>query len=175
MEDQPTLVAVAVGGNLPGPLGDVRATLEAAVAALRGEGLKVTAQSRWWRSAAWPDPVDAPFLNGIVVAETRLSPSEVLQALQRIERGLGRDRGVRNAPRTVDLDLIAYGERELDTAELTLPHPRARERLFVTGPLAEVAPGWRWPNGVTAAELAQRATVGVDAVPTGRPPRHPRG
>ncbi|MDH5331781.1 MAG: 2-amino-4-hydroxy-6-hydroxymethyldihydropteridine diphosphokinase, partial [Aquincola sp.] len=67
-------------------------------------------------------------------------------ALQGIERDFGRERPYRNAPRTLDLDLLAYGERRVDTPELVLPHPRMHERAFVLVPLAEIAPDLPWPN-----------------------------
>jgi len=73
---------------------------------------------------------------------------------------------VANAPRTLDLDLIAYGRQVSEGPGLVVPHPRAAERLFVMGPLAEIAPSWRHPlTGRTAAELAASATVGRDARP----------
>ena len=78
----------------------------------------------------------------------------------------GRGRAGPNAPRTLDLDLIAYGRQVIEAPGLILPHPRAAERRFVMGPLAEIAPGWRHPLlNRTAAELAASATVGVDAAP----------
>jgi 2-amino-4-hydroxy-6-hydroxymethyldihydropteridine diphosphokinase len=87
--------------------------------------------------------------------------------LHAIERDFGRDRtveGARNAPRVLDLDLIAHGRAVLDEPGIVLPHPRAAERLFVVGPLAEIAPAWRHPvSGETAAALAAKASVGADA------------
>jgi 2-amino-4-hydroxy-6-hydroxymethyldihydropteridine diphosphokinase len=89
----------------------------------------------------------------------------VLTALLRLESDMGRLRADRNAPRTLDLDLIAYGRRVLDGPGLILPHPRAHERRFVMGPLAEIAPDWVHPAlGRTARELADAATVGLDAI-----------
>ena len=102
------------------------------------------------------EPVDVPaafrgqrFLNQIVVCETALEAHDFLHRLQAIEAAQGRVRGpVRNVPRTIDLDLITFGDLVLDEPELTLPHPRARERAFVLEPLAEVLPGFRWPDMV---------------------------
>lgn len=159
-------VAVAFGGNLPGPHGRPEEVVEQALARFGDEGLKLIRRSRLWRSAAWPDPSEPAFVNGVALVETSLTPRETLAALHRIEAGFGRTRGRANAPRVLDLDLIAFGRLVLDTPELTLPHPRAAERLFVMGPLAEVAPEWRHPvTGRTAAELASSARLGRDASP----------
>jgi 2-amino-4-hydroxy-6-hydroxymethyldihydropteridine diphosphokinase len=128
--------------------------------------LPVLARSRWWSSAAWPDPGGNEYRNGVAIVEANSPPSAVLAALFAIERSFGRTRTVANAPRTLDLDLIAYGRQVSEGPGLVVPHPRAAERLFVMGPLAEIAPSWRHPaNGKTAAELAASATVGRDARP----------
>jgi len=131
----------------------------------RTEGLDVIARSSWWRSAAWPDPQDPPFLNGVVLVRTDHDPHETMAALGRIEDAFGRMRGSLNAPRTLDLDLIAWGRELGDLDGLILPHPRAADRLFVMGPLAEVAPDWVHPHGGTARELAGTASIGRDASP----------
>ncbi len=89
-----------------------------------------------------------------------------MQALLRVEAAFGRRRGAPNAPRTLDLDLIAHGRAVVDEPGLTLPHPRAHERRFVMGPLAEIAPGWSHPQtGKTAGALAVAASIGSDAAP----------
>ena len=160
-------IIVALGGNLGAEGRSSRDTLEAVLLACGGAGLRIVRRSRLWRSAAWPDASEPPFLNMAAVIETVLGPAQTLQALHGIEAAFGRVRGRPNAPRTVDLDLIAYGRRVCSGAP-TLPHPRAAERLFVMGPLAEIAPDWRHPvTGERAADLARAATVGRDAVPLG--------
>ena len=162
----PDLAVIALGGNLPGAYPSMALALAAATGQLGPAGFQVRAVSRWWRSAAWPNPADPPFLNGVVLATTALQPEAALSALHRIEAAFGRDRGAANAPRTLDLDLIALGRTVLDGPLLALPHPRAAERLFVMGPLAEIAPDWRHPvTGETAEKLASEATIGQDAVP----------
>ena len=156
---------VALGCSLAGAYPSREALLDAAVEALASEGLKVAARSSWWTSAAWPDPAAPAYLNGVALVETTLPAGEVLAALHRVEARFDRRRGALNAPRTLDLDLIAHG-RTVTEAGLVVPHPRAQERLFVMGPLAEVAPGWRHPvGGRTAGDLAAEATVGADAAP----------
>lgn len=159
-------VVIALGSNMPGAYADSPALLEAALAAFPAEGLAVLARSGWWRSAAWPDPTGPAYTNGVAIVETPLSPRQVLAALHRIERAFGRVRGELNAARTLDLDLIAHGRLTSEAPDLVLPHPRAHERLFVMGPLAETAPGWRHPvSGATAAQLAVAVSVGCDAAP----------
>lgn len=160
-------VIVALGCNDKGAWADCGQALDAAVARFRSEGVDVVARSSWWRSEAWPDPTDPPFLNGVVIVRTELSPNALMAALGRIEESFGRTRGGRaNAPRTLDLDLVAFGRRAGDLEGLILPHPRAAERGFVMRPLAEVAPDWRHPvRGETARALAEHVTVGRDARP----------
>jgi 2-amino-4-hydroxy-6-hydroxymethyldihydropteridine diphosphokinase len=159
-------IVIAMGGNLAFAGRDVQAVLQDAYDRLGGEGLQPYGRSSWWRSAAWPDPSEPPYLNGVALVRTGLDPRGVMAALQRIEAAFGRRRGEPNAARTLDLDLIAYGREIIDEPGLVLPHPRAADRLFVMGPLAEIAPGWRHPVlDKTAAELAERAEVGSDARP----------
>jgi 2-amino-4-hydroxy-6-hydroxymethyldihydropteridine diphosphokinase len=164
--NDPHLAVIALGGNLSGDYPSVALALAAAAGRLPEAGFTVKAVSRWWRSAAWPDPNDPPFLNGVVLATTDLEPEQALRELHAIEVAFGRDRGKPNAPRTLDLDLIALGRTVLDGPPLILPHPRAAERLFVMGPLAELAPNWIHPvTGATAEQLASSAKIGQDATP----------
>ena len=161
-------VIVALGGNMAGDFGTSEALLEAALTGLAEAGLPILLRSSWWRSAAWPDPNAQEYRNGVVLVEAQLSPQDLIQTLFMIEARFGRARGARNASRTLDLDLIAYGRLVSDDPALTLPHPRAHERLFVMGPLAEITPRWRHPVlGRTAEQLAAAATVGRDATPVG--------
>ena len=159
-------VVLALGGNLAGDYPSLEALLEAALFAFPRAGLRIAWRSGWWRSAAWPDPTAPAYLNGVMVVETALSPRALMQAVLALEGKFGRKRGAANAPRTLDIDLIAHGRQVIDAPGLALPHPRAAERRFVMGPLAEIAPDWVHPTlGRTAAELAATATVGVDAAP----------
>ena len=163
--DLDAAVIVALGCNDKGVWASCREALEAALARFRSEGIDVVARSSWWSSMAWPDPQDPPFLNGVVIVATRHDPHALMAALGRIEDVFGRQRSVRNAPRTLDLDLIAYGRLSGDLDGLILPHPRAAERRFVMGPIAEIAPDWIHPHGGVAQALAASATVGRDAHP----------
>ena len=159
-------VVIALGSNDKGVWPSCIDVLEAATARFRAEGIDVLARSSWWRSAAWPDPADPPFVNGVAIVSTAHDPHVLMATLGRLEEAFGRERGRVNAPRTLDLDLIAYGRLSGDLDGLILPHPRAAERLFVMGPMAEIAPAWIHPTaGKTAKALAKTCTVGADARP----------
>ena len=157
---------VALGSNLQGEYESSLALLQAAVSQLPIAGFTVVKVSNWWRSLAWPNPTDPDYLNGVALVETALAPREALAALLDLERAFGRRRGLANAPRTLDLDLIALGRWVMDEPDLVLPHPRAHERLFVMAPLAEVAPNWIHPVlGLSAEALRESATIGRDSAP----------
>ena len=156
-------VIVALGANLASRIGSPAATFRWTLEQLGVAGVKIVAVSRVWRSAAWPDPAAPAFSNAVAIVETPLSPEDLLALLHRLEEEAGRVRCKANDPRPLDLDLIAFG-RSVQVGSPVLPHPRAHERLFVMGPLAQVAPAWRHPVlGQTAKALAGTASVGLDA------------
>ncbi len=167
-QDYDRAIIVALGSNLPGAYGSSRELLESVLEKMPVEGIGVLAVSQWWRSRAWPDLTDPDYLNGVAIVETNLQAEQLLTRLTQIESAYGRGRTAQNAPRPLDLDLIAYGRRRIDAPGLTIPHPRAHDRLFVMGPLAEIAPDWIHPGtGLPARRLAETATVGRDAAPLG--------
>ncbi|RZJ26555.1 MAG: 2-amino-4-hydroxy-6-hydroxymethyldihydropteridine diphosphokinase [Haliea sp.] len=141
----PVTACIALGANL----GDARRTVEAAMDDIGGlPGTQLHARSSLYRSA----PVDSSgpeYINAVVLVQTRLAPGELLAALQALEAAAGRERPWRNAPRTLDLDILLYGDERIDSQTLTVPHPRMFERAFVLVPLAEIA-----PEKVTPAQLA---------------------
>jgi 2-amino-4-hydroxy-6-hydroxymethyldihydropteridine diphosphokinase len=147
---------VGLGANLPGRHGTPREALDAAVEALRDLPASNLQQvSRLYVS----DPVEAdgpPFLNRVAELLTSLAPEALLDELQAIEHRFGRERPYRNAPRTLDLDLLAVDDLALRTPRLVLPHPRMHERLFVLMPLAELAPSLVMAgHGTVADRLAE--------------------
>lgn len=145
---------VGLGANL----GDREGALRAALAALEAtEGIDVAAVSTF-RETDPVDYLDQPrFLNAVAALDTTLAPRELLDALLEVERSLGRTRdGPRFGPRTIDLDLLLYGDESLDEPGLTVPHPRLHERAFVLEPLAELDPGLVVPGHGSLETLRQK-------------------
>lgn len=132
------LAFVGLGANL----GDAPATLAMAVQALAALPLtNLVAASSLYQTAPQDCEAGSPhYFNAVVQLQTQLNAPELLTALQELERQAGRQRPYRNAPRTLDLDLLLYGEARIDSAQLSVPHPRMHQRAFVLHPLAEIAP-----------------------------------
>ncbi|WP_051318785.1 2-amino-4-hydroxy-6-hydroxymethyldihydropteridine diphosphokinase [Chitinimonas koreensis] len=144
---------IGLGANL----GDAGATVTAAMAALAGlPGTTLAACSALYRSAPVGYLDQPDFVNAVAAIDTELAPHEVLDGLLAIEHEFGRQRSFRNAPRTLDLDLLLYGQVEIHDDRLTVPHPRMHERAFVLVPLAEIAPGLALPGRGLVAALAAR-------------------
>jgi 2-amino-4-hydroxy-6-hydroxymethyldihydropteridine diphosphokinase len=150
-------VALSLGANL----GDRAAALQFAVDALAGLGPQAAISDVYET-----DPVGGPeqpdYYNAVVVLDTDAAPEEVLAAAHRVEQGWGRTREVRWGPRTLDVDVLAYGDVVSADPVLTLPHPRALERAFVLVPWAQADPGFRLPDGRTVAQVA--AGVPADGI-----------
>ncbi len=145
--------AIALGSNLGNPI----ATLNAAIETLANHPkLRLISRSSWYLTAA-VGPPQPDYLNGCATFETALSPHELLTLLLGIEDQFGRVRSERWGARTLDLDLLLYGDRQLHTEPLELPHPRMSQRAFVLVPLAEIAPDWIDPVSLQSiAQLCQR-------------------
>lgn len=144
---------VALGANLGDSVAAVRGALDALN---RLPGLRVVRASSLYRSA--PHEARGPdFINAVAELATTLIAPDLLSALQAIEAEAGRERPYRNAPRTLDLDLLFYGDGRIDSPTLTVPHPRWRERAFVLVPLAEIA-----PQRVPADALTAAADQGIE-------------
>lgn len=151
-----TEVFLGLGSNL----GDREANLRRAVELLPTYGVTVVEQSPVYDTA----PVDTPpgsgrFLNAVCRVETSLPPQGLLRAIKGLESALGRLSGPRNAPRSIDIDILLYGDEVIDTPELTVPHPRFATRAFVLRPLSDIAPEAVHPVlGVSVRELLAAAT-----------------
>lgn len=141
---------VALGANL----GDARAAVSSALQALNHlPSTRVTRASSLYRTAPW-EAHGPDFINAVAEVETGLNAPALLAELQALELAAGRERPYVNAPRTLDLDVLLYGEGRIDSSKLTVPHPRMWERAFVLVPLAEVAPA-RVPAHVLQAVAGQ--------------------
>ncbi|MBX3610347.1 MAG: 2-amino-4-hydroxy-6-hydroxymethyldihydropteridine diphosphokinase [Hydrogenophaga sp.] len=137
---------IGIGANLGDPLMAVRGALEHLGWT---PGLRVLRQSSMYRTA--PFQASGPdFINAVAEISTTLSPPALLTAMQAIEDAAGRARPYRNAPRTLDLDLLLYGDERIDSRRLTVPHPRMHERAFVLVPLAEINPSLVPPKWLAA-------------------------
>jgi 2-amino-4-hydroxy-6-hydroxymethyldihydropteridine diphosphokinase len=157
-------VLIALGGNV----GDISATFQKAVAHACGMAqAALIARSSDYATPPWGDEQQARFINACIEIETSLDPHALLFVLHKIEKKFGRDRTTerRWGPRTLDLDLIAYDDVSLQTAELTLPHPRLFERAFVLVPLVEIAPDRRIGGRSIREALAGLSTEGIERLP----------
>lgn len=155
------MILVALGANLPSPVhGGPRETLEAALVALDRTGLRVVRRSAWYETAPVPASDQPWYVNGVAIVTTSLGPADVLSRLHGIEAAFGRVRAEVNAPRVLDLDLLAYDD-VVSSDWPVLPHPRLHERAFVLRPLADVVPEWRHPvHSADVAEMLARIGPG---------------
>jgi 2-amino-4-hydroxy-6-hydroxymethyldihydropteridine diphosphokinase len=144
---------VGIGANLGDPAAQVRRAIDA-LGAL--PGTRLAAASSLYRTAPVGYADQPDFVNAVAALDTELSPRGLLDGLLAIERDAGRERSFRNAPRTLDLDLLLYGDATLEDDVLTVPHPRMHERAFVLAPLAEIAPDAEIPGRGSAAACAAR-------------------
>lgn len=160
------MILISLGANMPGPCGSPRETLAAVPAALAKRGIKVTSISRQWLTAPVPMSADPWYHNAVAVVETKLTPEGLIQALKDTEQAMGRADFTQNAPRALDLDLIAYDDVVLSTQSLYLPHPRLQERAFVLLPLMEIAPDWAHPvSGKSVSQMIKALPKGQEARP----------
>ena len=141
---------IGIGSNLADPIAQVR---QAVFALDTLSQTRCVARSSLYRSKPWGLPGQPGYINAVAALETTLPALELLTQLQDIETVQGRIRTVRWGPRTLDLDILLYGELQLGGPYLIIPHPRLRERAFVLYPLHDLAPELRLPDGTTLATL----------------------
>jgi len=159
------LAYIALGANLPSPAGPPDATLAAALEHIASLG-RIAARSSLYSTAPVGFADQPRFFNAVVALETGLAPRPLLDALLSIERRFGRDRSasVSNGPRTLDLDLLLYGDLVSTDSALEIPHPRLAKRAFVLVPLVEIAPDLRIPPfGLTATQLLANLTTATES------------
>ncbi|SCA55088.1 7, 8-dihydro-6-hydroxymethylpterin-pyrophosphokinase [Candidatus Terasakiella magnetica] len=147
------MILIGLGANLPSPkYGSPIETLDACLKRLSETGLTVVKASRWFKSAPVPMSDQPWYINGVAVIETALCPREVLEQLLKVENEFGRVRLEANAPRVLDLDLIAYYDEVIEDAgkiedkPFCIPHPRMHERAFVLLPIQDISQDWTHPK-----------------------------
>jgi 2-amino-4-hydroxy-6-hydroxymethyldihydropteridine diphosphokinase len=164
MIEAPTRVFVGIGGNV----GEVETTIAEAMWALDSlPQTSIRAQSRMYRTPPWGNTEQPPFINAVVELQTRLTPRVLLDLLLDIELRFGRDRSESEkwGPRELDLDLLIYGDEQLDEPGMHVPHPRLHERAFVLVPLAEIAPKLEIQGVGRVSELVGAVdTAGIEAL-----------
>jgi len=139
------MLVIALGANLPGRYGSAENALRAAKAQLQRHGIDILKSSRIFKTAPVPVSGQPWYSNAVISVNTALSPHDLIAVLQAIENDMGRVRAEKNAPRIIDLDVIAYNDVVLNDADLVIPHPRMQDRAFVLQPLNDIAPGWLHP------------------------------
>ena len=168
MAERPTRTGLlGLGSNV----GDRRAHLQAAVGGLAATGVDVLASSSTYDTDPVGEVLDQPdFLNACLSVRTGLEPLELLDAVKRIERALGRERGVRHGPRAIDVDVLALGDLELRHERITLPHEQLLGRRFVLVPALELDFELRTPDGARLADALARLPVDGAGVRWAGPP-----
>lgn len=156
------LCAIALGSNLSSEIGDSEKIVSSAISQLSSlSEIEIICVSSWHRTKAVTLPNSAPqpdYINGCAVLKTSFQPLQLLQILFETEQMFGRERRERWGARTLDLDLLLYGDRQIDTPELVIPHPRMCDRSFVLLPLAEIASDWIHPTtSIAIGNLAKNS------------------
>ncbi len=153
---------LGLGSNLNDPAAQLRCALSTFSASA---DVTLVATSRWYQNPAVGPGEQPDYLNGVIAIDTDLSPEQLLSVCQAVETAQGRVRDVRWGARTLDVDLLLYGNKVVNLPHLQIPHPRLRERNFVLYPLADLAPGLVLPDGTClSALLAQYSAEGLTVV-----------
>ncbi len=152
--DDKGVIYLGLGANLPWQNQLPVATLEQAIAVLPQHNIHVQTVSPFYQSPPWLGMEQPDYINAVVAVKTVLLPAEVMEAIIAIETQFGRQRSVKNASRTLDIDIIAWGNKIIQNEMLTVPHPYLAERAFVLLPLHDIAPEWQHPQkGQTIKQL----------------------
>jgi 2-amino-4-hydroxy-6-hydroxymethyldihydropteridine diphosphokinase len=162
------MILIALGANLPSKFGSPAQTIEAAYQVLAEKGVNIKSKSRIWLTA--PVPFDADqdwYHNSVIEIDTDLSAHHLLDLMLKIEEEFGRVRTIKNAPRLLDLDLVAYHDEIIkDDERLIVPHPRMHERLFVLKPLEDISQDWTHPvSGQKLPDMLQNIPSDQEAKP----------
>ncbi len=159
------MILIAYGANLPSQIGAPAETIRAALSRLSHNGVTPVAVSSFYTTPAWPNPSDPSYVNAVALMRTELTPVLLMKQLQETESAFGRMQTARNAPRTLDLDILDY-DGKVEAGPPQLPHPRLESRAFVLVPLRDVAPDWRHPVSgkgidelIAALPVAEREAV----------------
>ena len=157
------MILIGLGGNLVcETFGPPRRTCGAALSLLEARGSRVVARSRWYESAPVPAGDQPWYINAAVAIETTLDPRALVEEALEVEAVLGRRRSIPNAPRTIDLDVLAYGDTVIHpqkAGDAAVPHPRLHRRAFVLLPINDITPDWRHPESGTGIDAL------IDALP----------
>lgn len=161
------MIFVALGANLPSRFGTPAQTLYAALKAMAERGVWPVQISRVWKTAPVPFVESDPWYhNAVCAVDTDFEPQELLTTLLQIEEEFGRVRTVKNAPRFLDLDLIAYDDDIINDQNLIVPHPRMQERAFVLMPMSDIVDEWKHPqSGRSLEELLKALPADQKAEP----------
>ncbi|MBI3419535.1 MAG: 2-amino-4-hydroxy-6-hydroxymethyldihydropteridine diphosphokinase [Proteobacteria bacterium] len=139
------MILIGLGANMPSRVGTPIETLRAALQLMPEHGIQVKRVSPFYKTAPVPVSDQPDFINAVAEIKTHLDPAKVMQKLLEIEQAFGRQRTMKNDPRTLDLDLLDYAGQRLKTEFLELPHPRMVKRAFILHPLRDIAPTWKHP------------------------------
>ncbi len=154
------MIFIGIGSNLKSETyGPPISNCEAAFEQISQNRVDILRQSSWYETVPIPASTQQNFVNGVVAVKTNLDSSQLLDVLLAIEIEMGRQRSEPNAARIIDLDLLSFNAKIIDSDRLTLPHPRLTERAFVVQPIAEIAPDWRHPiSGLLITEILASLT-----------------
>jgi len=161
------MIYLAFGSNLQSNLGTSKHIINKAYDELKKFGVRILRKSSFYKSKAFPNPRDPEFFNTVILIHSKMHVKKLLEIILMIEIKLGRVRSNKNAPRTIDIDIIDFHSRNIKllskSINLTVPHDRLNKRLFVLGPLKEIRPNWKDPRtGTIIGFLIKKIEINRD-------------